>query len=217
MKNQQSGPLKLPAQLEFYYSFGSVVVAIPDAQGRSGCHGPCVAWLNPGEETFGRLHAEAAAATRQDDAEEILKRWHAVAQSLHGAARCAVSRAVVMEEITALEQFIQTRGRPGDGFTEFFAAARAAAAVADDPGNSRVADAIQPEAEIRVIKHGSTVNTISGPYFVVFMLGTRVGASVTCISTPEQCQSTAEEYSRLYGAPIVTPRIESAPPVTPAS
>jgi hypothetical protein len=56
-----------------------------------------------------------------------------------------------------------------------------------------------------VIKHGRTDNTVLGPYFVVLMRGDRVSASMTGIKTADACQERAEEYARLYGAPIVTP------------
>jgi hypothetical protein len=60
-----------------------------------------------------------------------------------------------------------------------------------------------------VIKHGQTENMIYGPYYVLLIRGDRVGASVSGIRTPEACEERAAQYSRAYGAPIVTPSLLS--------
>lgn len=115
--------MKMPDKLECYHAFGSLVIAVPDSSGRVGCHGPCVAWLNPNEDTFG-LHAEGAAITRHDDATEILNRWVSLTHVLRGVGGGRVRQEAAMEEIANLEQIIKTSGTPGNGFVDLFAAAR---------------------------------------------------------------------------------------------
>lgn len=55
------------------------------------------------------------------------------------------------------------------------------------------------------IMHGKTDNPMFGPYYVLYMQGDKVGASVTGIQSAKVCDERALEYSAAYNAPIESP------------
>ncbi|MBR8189049.1 hypothetical protein KDW82_08255 [Burkholderia vietnamiensis] len=118
---------QLPQKLEFKFAFGSIVIGVPDELGRTGHSGARIAWLNPGDETFG-LHAEGAALTRQDDALAILDRWATLANHLQGVGS-GDERTTLLDEVTDVERFILSRATPAEGFSALFDLARSAATI----------------------------------------------------------------------------------------
>jgi len=60
-----------------------------------------------------------------------------------------------------------------------------------------------------VIKHGRTDIPNLGPYFVAVMRGPRLSSSAGGLKSPEDCQRRAEEWSKSFGARIVTPHLKN--------
>lgn len=118
----------LPRQLESTCAFGSMIVCEPDRLKRVGCHGPVIAWLSPGDETWG-MHAEGAAMSRAKDAQGLIAKWEQVIDLLDGIRRGDASRDEASASIREMEMMVDRIGRRGEGAQRLFATARALAAV----------------------------------------------------------------------------------------